>query len=150
MATLKDAQQRSQLLSRLHQLTAETSPLWGTMNAPKMLAHLSDSMRMAYGDLDVPKKWMVLRYFPLKQLTLYVLPFPKGAPTAPQLISRTPENSEAFDRERSALGALIERFEKEAERDDWPEHPVFGPLSTRGWGTLTYRHIDHHLRQFGV
>ncbi|MGH9801334.1 MAG: DUF1569 domain-containing protein, partial [Blastocatellia bacterium] len=31
-----------------------------------------------------------------------------------------------------------------------PEHPAFGKLSTKDWGALTYKHMDHHFRQFGV
>jgi len=27
---------------------------------------------------------------------------------------------------------------------------VFGRLSAKQWGVLMYRHVDHHLRQFGV
>lgn len=150
MGTLQNAQDRTQVLTRLRKLTAETSPQWGTMNCPKMLAHLSDALRMTYGDLEVPEKRMIFRYFPIKQLVLYVIPFPKGAPTAPQLISRTPEGSVAFDKELTDLTGLVERFERESNRTDWPNHPVFGPLSAKGWGTLGYRHIDHHLRQFGV
>ena len=33
---------------------------------------------------------------------------------------------------------------------EWPEHPAFGHLSSRDWGALVHRHVDHHLRQFGA
>ena len=53
-----------------------------------MVAHLNDAMRMATGELPVAPRKLPIRYFPLKQLILYVLPFPKSAPTAPELLAR--------------------------------------------------------------
>ena len=50
-----------------------------------MLAHLNDSYRMCLGELKVKSKHLPLRYTPIKQLVIYVAPFPKGAPTAPEL-----------------------------------------------------------------
>ena len=150
MGTMLNAADRSQLQSRLDNLTAEASPQWGKMNCPKMLAHLTDALRMTYGDLDVPGKWAPLRYFPFKQLFVYVLPIPKGLPTAPKLVARTPEQTEAVEQKSKELKALIDRFGQEAGRKSWPEHPIFGHMTENAWATLAYRHIDHHLRQFGV
>ena len=53
-----------------------------------MLAHLNDSYRMATGELAVKGKWLPFRYAPLRQLVVYAMPIPKGAPTAPELIAR--------------------------------------------------------------
>ena len=58
------------------------------MNASGMMAHLNDSYRMVLGDLKVKSKNLPLRYPGIKQLVIYALPFPKGAPTAPELIAR--------------------------------------------------------------
>ncbi len=29
-------------------------------------------------------------------------------------------------------------------------HPFFGNLNSEEWDTLNWKHLDHHLRQFGV
>jgi len=75
------------------------------------------------------------------------MPFPKGAPTSPELSARPPGD---WDREVVALRALVEQFGRRDPNGRWPDHPAFGRLTGRAWGVLVYRHSDHHLRQFGV
>ncbi len=148
MPTLADPVARAAIIARFDRLTPTAKPLWGRMTAPQMVAHLNDAMRMARGDLRVKSKNMpLLRWYPIKMLVIYVMPFPKNAPTAPEIISRTPDD---FAAEVTAAKALIER--NAAEIDSLPdvEHPVFGKMSRADWGALGHRHIDHHLRQFGV
>jgi len=138
---------RREVVERLGRLTPENRAAWGTMTAPRMVAHVADAMRMALGDLPTKSKRLPLRHPPFKQLFVYVLPFPKNAPTARELLSREPGG---WETELAACRALIERFGAERRDRDWPEHPAFGRLSARQWGILGYRHVDHHLRQFGV
>ncbi len=118
------------------------------MNVSQMLTHLSDALRMTFGELPVRERHMpLLRSFPMKQLVLYVLPFPKGAPTAPELLSRVPDS---FDAERAQCKALLELFGDTSGSLRFAPHPIFGPLTPSQMGTLVHKHIDHHLRQFGV
>lgn len=97
------------------------------------------------GDLKVAPKKSPIRYPLLKQLIVYVAPFPKGVPTAPELIAREPRE---WTDEVADVQSLLERAAA-SRTDAWPEHPAFGTLSKRAWGVLIYRHMDHHLRQFG-
>ena len=115
------------------------------MTAPQMLAHLADWMLMAKGQLETAPKNRALSFPPIKQLAIYWLPFPKGIPTAPELISRKPL---AWPVERAAVRRHVESFENLPT--SWPEHPVFGKMTARAWCVLGYRHMDHHLRQFGI
>ena len=62
-------------------LTVDSRAKWGKLTAPGMLAHLNDSFRMVTGELAVKPKNLPIRYPPLRQLVVYVLPFPKSAPT---------------------------------------------------------------------
>jgi hypothetical protein len=112
-----------------------------------MVAHLADGLRMALGDLPCEPKKVPIRYPPLKQLIVYWLPWPEGAPTAPELISRIPAS---WTVEVADLASLLERLARQPRDNGFPEHPAFGHLSRRAWGVLVYRHMDHHLRQFGV
>jgi len=136
-----------QIRQRIAALRADATPRWGKFSAPQMVCHITDAARMATGELAVPSKRLPIRYFPLKQLILYVLPFPKGAPTAPELIGRV---ATTWGNEIDELERALDRFLTPRQRQDWPEHPAFGPLSRDAWGVLVYRHTDHHLRQFGV
>lgn len=117
------------------------------MTALQMVAHLSDSLRMASGEIEVAPKRVPIRFAPLKQLVLYVLPIPKGAPTSPELIGRKPGDwSAEIAGLREQLNGVVERGAEALA----PAHPAFGRLSAKQWGVLIYRHMDHHLRQFGV
>ena len=147
MKTLYHVGRRQELKERLGRLSADTRPQWGKFDAPRMVVHCSDAIRMALGKLPAKPKNTPLRRAPLKQLFVYVLPWPKGAPTARELLERTPADWSA------EVATLLELMEEAAAvpRDfEWPEHPAFGRMSHRAWGVLGYRHLDHHFRQFGV
>jgi hypothetical protein len=147
MKTLFDEAMRRGLLERLDRIAPDARPLWGKMNAEQMLAHLVESMRMAAGELAVKPKKLPIRFPPLRQLVVYWLPWPKGTPTAPELMPSDRRAAEDSKRELVRLVALV--GERGSQRD-WPPHPAFGNLGRRGWGALGWRHMDHHLRQFGV
>lgn len=145
--SLWDARARDELLDRLERLSPDALPRWGRMNAPQMLAHLAKWMQMAEGALETGTYRLPVRYPPLKQLLIYWLPWPKGVPTAPELIC-----TDHFDWaiERAAVRQLIRSFEKRDPEAAWPLHPAFGKMSSKAWGVLGYRHTDHHFRQFGI
>jgi hypothetical protein len=145
--SLSDPRARQQLADRLERLAPGAKPLWGKMTAPQMVAHLADWMLMAKGELKTAPKKRALRFPPIKQLVIYWLPFPKGVPTAPELITRKPL---AWKVERAAVRQHVESWENLNRQTMWPEHPVFGKMTARAWGVLGYRHMDHHLRQFGI
>src|SRR5882672_2031303 len=139
---------RRELLDRLGHLGVEARPRWGRMNAPQMITHVNDQFRMALGDLPTAPKRTPFRYPVVNALVAYVLPWPKGAPTAPELLMR-------IERWRGCAGVatfrdLVRRFAGLPPETVWPVHPAFGKLSRKAWGKLGYRHTDHHLRQFGV
>lgn len=147
MSSLWDAGAAESLVARVRRLTPARSALWGRMSCPQMVTHLSDACLLYLGDLPVAAKQSPLRYTPLKQLIVFVLPFPKNVPTAPELLARTPGE---WETDVETLCREIARVAAARDRRDWPDHPIFGALSPRAWGVLAWRHADHHLRQFGV
>ncbi len=147
-AAIQNDGARATILARIDQLTPQSVPAWGRMNVSQMLTHLTDALRMTFGELPVKDKHVpLMRHFPLKQLVIYVVPFPKGAPTAPELIARVPES---FEAERAQCKAYISRFGDRTTSPRFAPHPLFGPLTVTQMGALVHKHIDHHLRQFGV
>jgi hypothetical protein len=153
MPTLADPAVRAELRRRLDGLRPEATPAWGNFSAPQMLAHITDTLRMAMGELPVEARlapvWV--RTAPMKQLLLYVLPFPKNLPTAPALVARGQQiPASNWAAERAAFDAALERIGNRAPDGPWPTHPFFGPLSARAWKIFQYRHCDHHCRQFGI
>jgi hypothetical protein len=148
MATFWDPAARESFCQRIACLTPETKPRWGRFTAAQMVAHVNDALRMAMGELPVKRKAGPLRYWPLKPLILYVLPIPKGAPTAPELLARCGDADLAS--EQAEFRTLAARAAARSAADRWPEHPAFGALSYAEWGALAHKHTEHHLRQFGV
>jgi len=148
MGSILNDKDRAEITSRLHSLTSSSARRWGSMDVVAMLQHLSLSGRMTVGELEVPSSnKRIFQVFPLKHLILYVAPFPKGAPTAPAL---KPVDTSSFEAERAALLELIERIGTGPREGAGPAHPLFGPLTWREWGVVTYKHADHHLKQFGA
>ena len=138
---------RTEILRRIAAVDETTPARWGKFTADRMLSHLAESLKMAVGELDVAGKKLPIRYFPLKQLILYVLPFPKGTPTAPELLAG---KSGPVDDHKADLRRLIAAFAALKGSSAWRDHPAFGKMSEKSWGVLVYRHMDHHLRQFGA
>ena len=147
-ASMWDQSVRAALGARVSKLSADTKPGWGKLTAAGMLAHLNDSYRMAIGELPVKSKNLPLRYTPIKQLVIYVLPFPKGAPTAPELIARC--GDAVLEDEKAAFTAMIQKLASIPRGVALPDHPAFGRMSYDLYGALMARHTDHHLKQFGL
>lgn len=144
--TIYDDTARAALLERLDALRPGQAPRWGRMSAPQMVTHLLEAFRMPSGDLQIKRAAMPLRPL-VRWLMLYLLPFPKGAPTARELLARVPESWEA---DVAALRAAIAASTQPPAGARVGEHPLFGRMSVRDWGVLLYKHTDHHFRQFGI
>lgn len=147
MQTLWNADDRTALLNRFDGLSPNATPRWGTMNAPRMVTHVTDALRAGLGELAVSPKRSPLGRWPLNTLVIYYLPWPKGAPTAPELLARAPV---AWSDELHTLRSAVDRFAARDPRGAWAVHAAFGAIDGDAWGRLMYRHLDHHLRQFGA
>ena len=148
MGSILNEVDRTEIGNRLRSLSVSSNRRWGSMDVVAMLHHLRLSAGMALGELPVSSaNKRAFQAFPLKHLILYVFPFPKGAPTAAEL---RPAVVASFEEERSALLELLERIGTGPRDGAGPAHPLFGPLTWREWGVATYKHTNHHLRQFGA
>ena len=148
MGTILNETDRAEIIRRLRSLSESSTGRWGSMDVVSMLQHLRLSALMTVGELSLPSSnKRAFQMFPLKHLILYVFPFPKGAPTAPGLKAR---GEGSFEEERTELFKLLERIGTGPRDGAGPAHPLFGPLTWREWGVVTYKHADHHLKQFGA
>ena len=145
--TMHSAEVRKEILERVSRLKPDATPRWGKKNAGEMVVHLTDSFRMATGELPIKFKKTFISFPLVRKLIIYALPFPKGAPTAPALRSRVPA---AWDGEQQSFAKEMENIAAKDVNGSWPCHPIFGDLSGKDWGVLGYKHCDHHLRQFGA
>ena len=139
---------REALLARLARLQPGAQRQWGTMDAPRMLAHCQQPLLVALGDLRLKRGLVGLLFGGMARKKLLAdAPWGQNMPTAPEF--KVPGSGE-FEREREALVGLLRRLGEggPAELTKDP-HPFFGALSVEQWDCLQWRHLDHHLRQFG-
>lgn len=147
MPSLWNDAARAALVRRMWTLTPTHAATWGKFTVGGMLAHLNDSTRMATGELPVTGKApSFLRWPPVRYLFIYALPMPKGAPTAPELLARS--SAADLAQEQQTFQTLVDALPGRSALA--VEHPAFGPLTRDDWGALIHKHVDHHLRQFGV
>ena len=138
-------------VDRLERLSPSAKAQWGRFTAHDALCHLADPLRVALGEKDAKRLASPVGLPVIAQLVVWVLPWPKGAPTAPEYLpGKGMTNPTEFDRDKQTLLGLLQRFSEYPADQDFPPNPVFGRLTRQGWGRLMWRHVDHHLRQFGA
>jgi uncharacterized protein DUF1569 len=151
MKTIFDEATCSTLMDRLTRLTPDHERLWGRMTSPQAVCHVSDALRASLGDTTHDPVGGLLHRTVIRFVALSTpMQWPHGAKTLPafdQEQGGTPPG--AFEDDVAALSALIERFSA-SEGSGLSPHAAFGALSVGEWGRWGYRHMDHHLRQFGV
>jgi hypothetical protein len=142
------AARAQEVKERMTHLGPDSERLWGKMNAAQAVAHCSLGLEMALGDIR-PPRWLRGRIF---GWMVKPMAFREDEPmirNSPTMIAV--ENERHLDSERERLCGLIDRFTAA-----WPDgctahpHSFFGRLTPEEWGILTYKHLDHHLRQFGA
>lgn len=149
MNSLFDAAGAAAIVRRIQGLRPGQKAQWGKMDVAQMLAHSQVGLKVALGDLR-PKRAMIGILFGrlAKRQLASPKPIGKNLPTGPEFRIR---DARDFAREQAGLVALVQRFQQggPAALAQGP-HPFFGVLTTSEWDTLQWKHLDHHLRQFGA
>ena len=138
------------VVMRINQLTPETKPVWGTMSVDKMLAHCNVTYEMVYDNKH--KKPGSIGRFVLKLLVKPTVtnekPYRKKSQTAPAFIIKDERN---FEQEKQRLVAYLQRVVQDGRKSfEGKESNSFGQLNADEWNNMFYKHLDHHLSQFGV
>ena len=151
MKNLFDATVANQVKSRLGQLDPQSERRWGKMTAAQMLAHCSVSLQWAVGEavpdkLSLPARWVGRLIKPM--VFRNDDPMRKNSPTAKSLIVADERD---FGKERDRLLGLSDKFTAGGPAGCTRNpHSFFGRMTPQEWAILMYKHLDHHLRQFGV
>jgi len=149
-ANFLDPSDNKALISRLFRLMPDARPRWGTMTAGQMLVHCADQLRVSTGVKRLYSMWVPGFLKPLlkKRFVTHFQGFKPGMKTLRELDSRrgmTPPVSFAADH-----ATLLGLLSPAQYNPRGIEHPLFGHLSAQEFGEITWQHLDHHLRQFGV
>jgi hypothetical protein len=143
---LHDPAVRRSIEDRVKGLTPHARPRWGKMSVDQMLWHVNSALASALGELEVPRQKTPLPA-PLMKFLVLNLPWPKGAPTHPSFV---PTASYDFAAEQQRCLRLIDTFGARPLDSAWPRNPIFGIIPGIDTSRLQAKHLDHHLRQFGV
>jgi hypothetical protein len=148
MQSLFEPPAKSQILRRLSDLSPSAERQWGKMSASQMLAHCAAALEVGTGDRPRPQALIGKIFGPfVRKGLLGDKPFSKGSPTDPTFVVTDERN---FVGERQRLIALVEKFSARGRDEAGRQtHSFFGRMTGDEWGRLMYKHLDHHLRQFG-
>ncbi|MAZ26371.1 MAG: hypothetical protein CL868_04740 [Cytophagaceae bacterium] len=145
MKNLHEQPTYNETVERIAQLTPQSTATWGKMNVGQMLCHCKKPFEVILGKKDFGFKPNILLQWLFKKSIYNDKPWRKGMPTAKGF--KVVEDKD-FDHEKNELLMLIDAFraQKAAEYN----HPAFGNFTQEQCGQMQYKHLDHHLKQFGA
>jgi Protein of unknown function (DUF1569) len=150
MKNLYGAGVAEEVKERIGRLKPDSQRHWGKMNVAQAVAHCAGPMEWAVGDSNPPRMFLgrILGPMVKSKVLQDEKPMARNAPTAKSLVVADERD---LDAEQKKLCALIDRFAA-AGPGGCTKHPhtFFGQMTPEEWATLMYKHLDHHLRQFGV
>ncbi len=149
MKNLFEKEAVDEVCARIDKLEPASARQWGKMDVAQMLAHCSATMDMASGRLNLPRAFigrLIGRIF--KPIYTNEKPFSRNSPTADELRIVGVRD---LKREQEQLKQKVREFDEggEAKCTRHP-HPFFGAFTPQEWARGSYKHLDHHLRQFGA
>ncbi len=149
MKNLFDAGVYNEITERINKLTPQSQRQWGKMNVAQMLAHCKEAFKVPLSDKKMPRIFLGLLVGWMVKAKLYNdSPWKRNLPTAPNFIIKDERD---FEKEKKELTSLINQFYTGGPGNvgRFP-HPMFGSFTSEQWGKSMYKHLDHHLQQFGV
>lgn len=150
MKNIFDLKETNIIIDRINKLDAYAKPQWGKMSVDQMLAHCNVTYEMIYDNIHPKpnrfKIWMLKAI--IKPYVVGEKPYKKNSRTAPEFII---SDAKEFDLEKERLIEYIKKTQSlgPAYFDNKPSY-FFGKLTASEWNNLFYKHLDHHLSQFGV
>jgi hypothetical protein len=150
MNNLFEAARVKEVKERMAQLRPNSERVWGKMNPAQALAHCAAGIELAVGDRMPPRMWLgrIIGGIVKPMVLGNDEPMRRNSPTVKGLVVQD-ERDLGMERER--LCGLIDRFAAAGPLGCTTHpHSFFGRLTPDEWATLMYKHLDHHLRQFGV
>ena len=148
MKSIFDATAYNEILERIDKLSESSQRQWGKMTVSQMLCHCQNPLTIALEKQTIKKPNVLLKLL-FKGFRSYMYndtPWKHNLPTTSEFKVITKKE---FKAEKSKLIQLVKEFHQEKNRKSWDPHPAFGKFTHNQWGQMQYKHLDHHLRQFG-
>ncbi len=149
MKSLFNAEDNNELIERIERLTPNCAAKWGKMNVAQMLSHLQRTDKIAFGEAKLKHSLIGILFGRMaKRQMMKAETFKQNLPTAPSFLRKDERN---FEVEKMKLIEMVKDFTRKGPQALTKDaHPFFGKLTTEEWDVLGWKHLDHHLRQFGV
>lgn len=150
MKNIFDKSVSEEIIGRINKLNPDSKPKWGKMKVDQMLAHCNVTYELVYDDKHSKpkgfKKWMLKTF--IKKFVVSEKPYKKNGRTVPEFLVT---NEKDFKKEKNRLNSYILKTQDlGSECFDNRESHSFGNLTKTEWNNMFYKHLDHHLSQFGV
>ena len=140
-----------EVINRINNLKKDTQPIWGKMDVSQMLAHVNVQYEIIYENEKFPKPNFLMKFILknfVKKAVVGPKPFAKNGRTAPYFVISSEKD---FEKEKTRLIQYLTKTQENGVKVLLPrDTKSFGKLSADEWNTLFYKHINHHLEQFGV
>ncbi len=136
------------IYKRIEALQATNLRQWGKMDIAQMLAHCNIPIEQSIGKAPATDSSNFLTKTLIKWVVLRKNPFGRNLPTVPTFVIT---DKRVFEEEKQKLLQNVKDFYEKAQKNgELAQHPGFGKLSKEEWGLLTWKHLDHHLKQFSA
>lgn len=147
--SLFDKQAYNEMITRLNNLTVNNERQWGKMTAAQMLTHCKEAYKVPMTSKPLKRNLLGLLIGWMFKKSLYNdVPYKQNLPTAPNFVVKDERN---FDKEKAEMLSIVKAFhERGAAGIGDKVHPMFGRFTAEQWGKSMWKHLDHHLRQFGA
>ena len=140
----------NEIIARINSLTNETQALWGKMHVAQMLAHCSVSYETIYTNKH-PKPNAFVKFILKNFIKKYIVnekPYKKSSQTAPYFIIADERDFEA--EKKKLIDYILKTQELGENAFEGKESVSFGSMTKNEWNNMLYKHLDHHLSQFGA
>ncbi len=140
-----------EVIQRINCLKSNQKSLWGKMDVAQMLAHLNVQYEILYDNSKFKKPNFLMRFIMKKFIKPKVTgeqPFEKNGRTAPYFIVDSDKNFE--DEKKRLIDYIIKTQQNGVDVLLPRDTKSFGTLTADEWNNMLYKHLDHHLQQFGV
>ena len=147
MKSIYNPTDNSELVQRINQLNLNSKAQWGKMSVDQMLKHTNAASEVAFGKQELKINFLMKLVGKLLKNKVFNSEFKKNSPTAPEFIFK---DSYDLETSKNELIKNVQLLQDGHTTIKVMNHPFWGKMTYEDWDKLMYKHLDHHLRQFGV
>jgi hypothetical protein len=147
MSSIYNASDNQEIIARINKLTPESQAVWGKMSVDQMCKHTNEALIVAFGENEIKVNFLMKFLGKMLKNKVFNSDFGKNSPTAKEFIFTDKYD---FDASKNELAKNFDRFTEGHQSIKLVNHPFWGKMTHEDWDKLMWKHVDHHLRQFGV